>query len=179
MTRRALTLVPFILGAALAAQPQSATPGLPQDAPQDSTSASQDSAVPQTKDNKKQNAADSAVFDERAAAAVLDTIRNGLEGHSQRRLLSAFDRDKMDGYLTFQDQIDAYFTDYQSIRVTLRIIQTSQENNRGVILADFQLENEPRGGGPISRRQGQLRFELERGPKGWKIVDFNPREFFS
>jgi hypothetical protein len=160
VTRRALTLVPFILGVVLAVQSQSV--------PQDSTSASQEAAVPQTN-----------VFDERAAAAVLDTIRNGLEGHSQRRLLSAFDRDKMDGYLTFQDQIDAYFTDYLSFRVTLHIIQTSQENQRGIILADFQLENEPRGGGPISRRQGQLRFELERGPKGWKIVDFNPREFFS
>ncbi len=169
MTRRALTLVPFILLAlvlSLAAQQQ------PTEIPQDSSSA-------QTKKQKKENAADSAVFDERAAAAVLGTIRDGLEGHSQRRLLSAFDRDKMDGFLTFEDQIDAYFTDYQSFRVSLRIVQTSEENNRGVILADFQIENTPRGGGPISRRQAQLRFELERGSKGWKIVDFNPRSFFS
>jgi hypothetical protein len=85
----------------------------------------------------------------------------------------------MDGFLTFQDQIEAYFTRYESFRVTLHILQTSEENNRGVILAAFQLENEPRGGGRISRREGQLRFELERGPKGWKIVDFTPRGFFS
>lgn len=149
MTRRALTLVPVILLAFIF-----------------SLAAQQ----------KTENA---AVFDERAAAAVLGTIRDGLEGHSQRRLLSAFDRDKMDGFLTFEDQIDAYFTDYQSFRVSLQIVQTSEENNRGVILADFQMENEPRGGGPISRRQAQLRFELERGPKGWKIVDFKPRSFFS
>ena len=164
MTRRALTLVLIVLGAALAAAPQSA--------PQDTT------AAPPPQTQKKEAPADEA-FDERAAAAVLGTIRNGLEAHSSRLLLSAFDGDKMDGYLTFQDQIDAYFTTYQSFRVTLHIVQTSEENHRGVILADFQMESEPRDGGPISRRQAQLRFELERGPKGWKIVDFNPRAFFS
>lgn len=165
MTRLALTLVPFILAAALTAQPQSAPIGL--------------SNSPQPKDQKKENPANAAVFDERAAAAVLGTIRNGLEAHSPRLLLSAFDGDKMDGFLTFSDQIDAYFTSYQSFRVTFRIVQTSEESNRGVILADFQMESEPHGGGPITRRQAQLRFELERGPKGWKIVDFNPRAFFS
>lgn len=172
MTRRVLTFVPFIVLAfvlSLAAQqPAPAT-----DAPQATGSAKKD------KKQKKEEDTSAVVFDERAAAEVLGTIRDGLEGHSQRHLLSAFDPDKMDGFLTFEDQIEAYFTRYESFRVTLRILQTSEENNRGVILAEFQLENEPRGGGHISRREGQLRFELERGAKGWKIVDFNPRGFFS
>jgi hypothetical protein len=170
VTRRALTLVPFILLVsvlALAAQ-QQPTPAT--DAPPDANSAPQ---------NKKPQAADAEVFDERAAAQVLGTIRDGLEGHSSRRFLSAFDADKMDGFLTFQDQIEAYFTRYEATRVTLRILQTSEENNRGVILVDFQLENTPRDGGRISTHQGQLRFELERGAKGWKIVDIDPRSFFS
>ena len=179
MTRRALAVLPFLLLAlivTLAAQ----QPSAPASASQASSAEPQDSSAAQkNKKHKKDDAADTAVFDERAAAEVLGTIRDGLEGHSQRRLLSAFDGDKMDGFLSFEDQIEAYFTRYESFRVTLRIVQTSEENSRGVILADFQLENEPRGGGRISRRQGQLRFELERGAKGWKIVDFNPRGFFS
>lgn len=173
MTRRALTLVPFILLAfvfSLAAQQQ---PAPTTDTPQDPGSAKQNA-----KQNKDE-AADTAVFDERAAAQVLGTIRDGLEGHSKRRFLSAFDATKMDDSRTFEDQIDAYFTAYQAFRISLRIIQTSEENNRGVILADFQVENEPRGGGPVSTRQGQLRFELERGAKGWKIVNLDPRAFFS
>jgi len=158
----------------------------PSDAPQGSTTASPNSTVaPQESGSAKRNKkhkkddADTTVFDERTAAAVLGTVRDGLEGHSQRLLLSAFDGDKMDGFLSFEDQIEAYFTRYESFRVTVRIVQTSEENHRGVILADFQVENEPRGGGRVSRRQGQLRFELERGAKGWKIVDMNPRGFFS
>jgi hypothetical protein len=169
VTRRALFLVPFLLFAfvfSAAAQP--------------ATDVSQSPDSPRTFDKKqKSDAATGEVFDERAAAEVLGIIRSGLEAHSRRLLLSAFDADKMDGFFTFQDQIEAYFTRYEAFRVTLHILQTSEENNRGIILADFQLENEPRGGGRVSRREGQLRFELERGAKGWKIVDFNPRGFFS
>jgi len=179
VTRRAHAVLPFLLLAliaTLAAQQPSASASASQaSSPEPQAS----SAAQKNKKHKKDAAADAAVFDERAAAEVLGTIRDGLEGHSQRRLLSAFDGDKMDGFMSFEDQIEAYFTRYESFRVTLRIVQTSEENSRGVILADFQLENEPRGGGRISRRQGQLRFELERGTKGWKIVDFDPRGFFS
>jgi hypothetical protein len=174
VTSRALTLVLFIsfVFVSSPAVRQSAAAA----AAQASDSAKKDGQA-QTKDQAAPE--DATGFDERAAAKVLGTIRDGLESRSQRHLLSVFDAGKMDGFLTFEDQIDAYFSRYESFRVTFRIIQTSEENNRGVILAEFQLENEPRGGGNISLRQGQLRFELERSAKGWKIVDFNPREFFS
>jgi hypothetical protein len=164
VARRALTLVPvfILLAGMLTLYAQQPTPAPESPSP-----------------GNVQSAPDADAFDERAAAATLGIIRDGLEGHSQRRLLAAFDGNKMDSFLTFEDQIEAYFTRYESFRVTLRIIQTSMENDRGIILAEFQLENTPRGGGRISRRQGQLRFELEPSPKGWKIVDFNPRGFFS
>jgi len=173
VTRRALSLIAlFIFAFALALPAQQSAP--PAEAPP--ADASQ---APAPETNAKQSNSTADAFDERAAAQVLATLRDGLEGHSQRRLLSAFDPDKMDGFLTFQDQIDAYFNRYEGFRVTLRILQTSEEDNRGVILAAFQVEGEPRGGGRVSHREAQLRFELERGPKGWKIVDFNPRGFFS
>jgi len=171
VTRRVLTVVPFLV-VGLFVLSLSARQSAP----------AADGTQPLGSDAQKDKGAEdasAAAFDERAAAEVLGVIRDGLEGHSQRRLLSAFDASKMDGFLTFEDQIDAYFARYESFRVSLRIVQTSEENNRGVILAEFQVENEPRYGGSISRRQGQLRFELERGAKGWKIVDFNPRGFFS
>jgi hypothetical protein len=173
VTRRSLSFLPFILLAfVLSLVAQQTAP--PSDAPQTSGSETK-----QKKEEAKTEDAGVVTFDERDAAQVLGIIRDGLEGHSQRRLLSAFDADKMDGFLTFQDQIEAYFTRYEGFRVTFRIIQTSVENNHGTVLAEFQLENEPRGGGRISRRQEQLRFELERTAKAWKIVDFNPRGFFS
>ena len=53
------------------------------------------------------------------------------------------------------------------------------ENNKGVVLALFEMEEMPKNGGTPQRRSQQVRFELERGRKGWRIVDYNPRGFFS
>jgi hypothetical protein len=48
-----------------------------------------------------------------------------------------------------------------------------------VVLVDSELEETPQAGGPPSRKRSQLRFELEQGRKGWKVVDFRDRGFFS
>jgi hypothetical protein len=86
----------------------------------------------------------------------------------------------MDGYLQFEDQIEAFFNKYTSFTVYFRIAQSATEGPKGIVLVDIQLEEIPRGAGsPPIRKNGQMRFELERGKKGWKIVDFNPRNFFS
>jgi hypothetical protein len=166
--RVALALVVLALVSVQFAQESSAT------APQ-SNSATQ-SQPNDSKDAKKE---ETEIFSDRVANTVLTDIRDGLEAHSQRLMLSAFDGDKMDGYLTFEDQIQAYFEHYEGFRVHFRIIQTSIEATKGIVLAEFEIEGSPRGGGPVMRRTNQIRFELERGKKGWKIVDFRPRAFFA
>jgi Ni/Co efflux regulator RcnB len=128
---------------------------------------------------KPQDPYDSVVFSQAVANSVLNDLRDGLEGHSQRLLLSAFDQDKMDGYLTFEDQIEAMMQRYDSFRVHFRISQSTIEGPKGVVMVDFELEEIPRAGGTPIRRNGQVKFEMERGRKGWKIVDFNPRGFLS
>jgi hypothetical protein len=119
------------------------------------------------------------VFNERAANEVLGMIRDGLEGHSRRLMLSAFDGDKMDGYLSFEDQIEAYFDRYDAFRVNFRISNVAIEGSRGVVLVDAELEQTPQGGGVPVRKRGQLRFELELGKKGWRVTDMRDRSFFN
>jgi hypothetical protein len=131
------------------------------------------------KDKGEDKYATETVFSSAVANNVLGELRDGLEGHSQRLMLSAFDQDKMEGYLSFEDQIQALFAKYDAFRVHYRISQSNIEGAKGVVLVDFEMEEIPRAGGSPQRRQGQLRFEMERGRKGWKIVDFNPRGFFS
>ncbi|MEO6120130.1 MAG: hypothetical protein ABIP12_05510 [Terriglobales bacterium] len=121
----------------------------------------------------------SAVFNERIANDVLGQIRDGLIGHSRRLMLSAFDSDKMDGYLSFEDQIDAYFERYQEFNVRFRISNVTVEGTKGVVLVDTEMEQTPRGSGVPQRKRAQLRFELELGRKGWRVVDFRDRGFFS
>lgn len=119
-------------------------------------------------------------FSEAVAKDVLQQLTDGLEGHSERLMLSAFDDNKMDGYLNFEDQIEAFFQRYDSFRVHFRIDQATTEGDKGVVLVDIEMEEIPRSGNaqPV-RKQDQMRFEMERGKKGWKIVDLRPRNFFS
>jgi|GEM_PF-1272234 len=150
--------------------------------PQDTKPA--DSKPSDAKKDKKGKGSDpvdtQSVFNERIANDVLGQIRDGLEGHSQRTLLGAFDGDKMDGYLNFEDQIESYFNRYGFIRVRFRISQVAVEGNKGIILVDADIECSPQNatGKPV-RKSGQLRFELEKGKKGWRVVDFRDRNFFS
>jgi len=132
------------------------------------------------KDKGSQDVVNTEVFSTAVANNVLNDLRDGLEGHTQRLMLSAFDADKMDGYLEFEDQIEAFFNKYSTFSVYFRIVQSATEGPKGIVLVDIQLEEIPRGStSPPVRKNGQMRFELERGKKGWKIVDFNPRNFFS
>ena len=119
-------------------------------------------------------------FSDAVAQDVLQQLTDGLEGHSERLMMSAFDDNKMDGYLNFEDQILAFFQRYDSFRVHFRISQASTEGDKGVVLVDIEMEEIPRSGNaqPV-RKHDQMRFEMERGKKGWKIVDLRPRNFFS
>ena len=195
--RRSVLFVALVFALALTGVAQQETPATPpsqdQSAPQQQPDqGKQDKKEKKKKDKKdkkdkdkdkkkgSQDQFDSAVFSEQIANNVLSDLRDGFEGHSDRLALSAFDEDKMDGYLTFEDQLQAMFEKYDSFRVHYRIVQSTTEGSKGVILVDWQMEEIPRGGSsPPMRRDGQIRFELERGRKGWKIVDFNPRGIFS
>lgn len=127
----------------------------------------------------QQDVLNTDVFSDAVANDVLGVIRDGLEGHSYRLMLSAFDGDKMDGYLTFEDAVEAMFAKYDGFRVHYRLLQSSQEGSRAVALATFEMEELPKAGGAPLRRGSEIRFQLERGKKGWRVVDFTPRGFFS
>jgi Ni/Co efflux regulator RcnB len=178
------TLCIFSFSLCLAAAQQDTNPPSPQQE-QPKKDTDKDKEKKEKKEKKKKDKAkaqdpyDSAVFSQAVANSVLNDLRDGLEGHSQRLLLSAFDDDKMDGYLSFEDQIDALMQRYDSFRVHFRISQSTIEGPKGVVLVDFDMEEIPRAGGAPIRRSGQVKFEMERGRKGWKIVDFNPRGFLS
>ncbi len=185
MRRLVLTVVTlgiFIFGICLAVAQQPPSSASPQ---QEQPKQDKEKDKKEKKEKKKKDKAppadpyDAVMFSQAVANSVLNDLRDGLEGHSQRLVLSAFDQDKMDGYLTFEDQIEALMQRYDSFRVHFRISQSTIEGPKGVVLVDFQMEEIPRAGGAPIRRDGQVKFEMERGRKGWKIVDFNPRGFFS
>ncbi len=117
-------------------------------------------------------------FSQDIAVQVLGLIRDGLHSHSPARMLAAFDREKLPDYLAFEDQVHAYFNQYDSFRSYFRILQTSTEGDHGVVLAEWQIESSRDSAQPPQRRDAQVRFELAPGKNGWQIVGFSPRNFF-
>ena len=119
-------------------------------------------------------------FSEAVATRLLDKLRSGLESGSLEDMLDTFDREKMPNYNAFRDQLRSFLSKYQEVRVRYHITQTWSENGRGIALVDFEMEGVPTSGCiPPLHSQGQIRFEFGRGRTGWKIVDLDPREFFS
>jgi hypothetical protein len=113
------------------------------------------------------------------AQKLLNQIGEGLRAYNSRQMLAAFDREDMQGYLAFKDQVEAFFAQYESFRVGIRLEQSSFEQDKGMATAVFRLECIPRDGSPATRREGELTFEFSRSRSGWKIRDVSPRSFFS
>ncbi|MGH9642266.1 MAG: hypothetical protein ACRD3Q_07550 [Terriglobales bacterium] len=116
------------------------------------------------KNSGSQDELNTEMFSQAIANDVLGQVRDGLEGHSSRLMLGAFDEDDMAGYLSFEDQVEAMFAKYDSFRVHFRINNSTIEGNKGVVLVDWEMEELPRDGAP-QRRNGQIRFEMQRTKK--------------
>jgi len=116
---------------------------------------------------------------EEIAKQSLNQIRHGLEARNSRTMLAPFDRDRMQGYLTFRDQVESFFAQYDSFRVFIRIESANADQDHATATALFTLECVPRDNSPDVRREAELTFQFVRTPSGWKIVDLSPRSFFS
>lgn len=119
-------------------------------------------------------------FSNDVVSRLMQQVTQGLITHNQGQMLSAFDPARMKNYAQFRDNLAALFAKYENFRAAYRLRQSWPQGERGVIIAEFELEGSPlEEGSPPFRRSAQLRFEFERGRKGWRIVDVEPRGFFS
>lgn len=173
------SLLSFFLCFSLGLFAQGFSPSAINDTPP--TSSAQEKASKKEKNKKTDEADDlnATTFSGPVASVVMRRLSDALEGHNRRLMLSLFDVDKMDDYPGFEGQIIAFFDHYASFRAHIRIVQTTTEGETGLILSDIEMESLPAGEAPPARKHDQLRFELKRGNKGWRIVNLTPRDFFS
>jgi hypothetical protein len=124
-------------------------------------------------------AAPSQDFSSEVASTLLQQLTQGFVTHNRRQALSVFEGARMKGYGQLRDEITSLFAQYESFRAAYRVRQSWPQGERGVVLAEFDLEGTPlEEGSPPLRRSGQLRFQFERGRRGWRIVEVEPRTFF-
>ena len=120
-----------------------------------------------------------AAFDQQTGSRLLLQLSESLQGHSQKQFLALFDLAKMKDGPLFKQQASSFFTQTESIRVHLNLVDTSVDGDKAGMAVDAEMEAEPRNGGPIARRNERLNFVVANAGNSWKFVDLQPRSFFS
>jgi hypothetical protein len=117
---------------------------------------------------------------DRDVTHLLAQIVAGLEAHNSRKMLSAFDLTKMKAGQLFRQDTESFFRQTGAIRAHYNILEISMGDGRGQ--ADVAMEIEADGLDetlPPVHKQAQLHLLVENSPAGWKIVELEPRSFFS
>jgi hypothetical protein len=137
----------------------------------------QQSVESQEKQLEKENP---AAFTDRAAAQLLDQIREGMQSRIVKKTLGAFDLSRMSGGPAFKNQITALLNQYESVRIHFNLIETSTAGAEATAVVDVEMEENLPGdvSAPI-HKHAQLRLVAQSGAKGWKFTDVQPRSFFS
>jgi len=118
----------------------------------------------------------SAAFTDSAASKLLSQVAEGLQGHSPRKMLSTFDLSRMTGGPVFKEQITAFFSQYDTIRVHFKLVEVTGN----VAVVDAEMEETPRSALTAPQHKNmELRFTAEKVASGWKFVDVQPRTFFN
>jgi len=120
-----------------------------------------------------------AAFDAQTGSRMLLQLSEALQGHSQKQFLALFDLGKMKDGALFKQQTNSFFTQTESIRIHLNLVDTSMDSDKANIAVDAEMEAEPRNGGAVSRRNERLNFAVAKVGDSWKFVDMQPRSFFS
>ena len=118
-------------------------------------------------------------FDQQSASRLLLQLSESLQGHSQKQFFALFDLARMKDGPLFKQQASSFFTQTESIRVHLNLVDTSADGDKASIAVDAEMEAEPRNGGPIARRNERLNFVVANTGNSWKFIDVQSRSFFS
>jgi hypothetical protein len=115
---------------------------------------------------------------ERAITQLVRQMQFDLEASSRMGVLSNIDSAKFEDYPRFEDMVER-LTREDTIRVFFRQAMNSIQEDRAqsIIDAEMELTRKDSAAQPERRRQ-QLVIDFERTPRGWKIVNITPRDFF-
>src|SRR6516165_8356995 len=110
---------------------------------------------------------------------VLSDFQRGFETHSLDRVLGVFDREEMPDYAQFRDEMAVYFRLHESFKLRYQLLQVNADKDVGTATVDIEMDEDPLDTlATAQRRSTQMRFQIKRTPKGWRIVGVRPMDFF-
>ena len=111
---------------------------------------------------------------------MLEPLRTGVETQNIKQILSVFDKREMSGYGDLEQQLRAFFRQYQQVNFRYQILQAASEKDHASAIAEIDMDAMPYAVTEIqTRRSVQMRFQLKQEEKGWKVLGFSPSNFFS
>ena len=131
---------------------------------------------------KKASPLEAPEFSDAVGEAALAELRAGFQGHNPGRVMAMFDRSRFSGWSDMRERLENRMASYDSFRMGYHLVSATAEGGRGTVVAETELESVPQSQTAVTspeRRSATLRLILERGPKGWRIVDYSPRGFFT
>jgi len=115
---------------------------------------------------------------ERAITNVVRQMQFDLEASSRAGVLSHIDSAKFEDYPRFEDMIER-LTRADTLRVYFRQANNSIQEDRAQTILDAEMELLRKdSAAPPERRRQQIVIDFERTPRGWRIVNITPRDFF-
>ena len=115
---------------------------------------------------------------QRGIARILRDLQFALERGSAQGLLSLIDSAKFRDYASFQDTVERLVRE-DTIRAYFRQESWSAAEGKARSRVDAEMELARKNAtGQVKRRRQQLELELERTPRGWRITNIIPRNFF-
>ncbi len=110
---------------------------------------------------------------------VLEPLRTGVSVQNINQVMAVFDKG-IPGYASLQQQFSAFFRLYSEVNFHYQILQVRADKDHGSATAEIEMDAMPYEVSQIpARRSVQMRFKLKLTPKGWKVAEFTPADFFS
>lgn len=160
--------------AAFTALPLLAASPLTQEKPSEAAARSESGDQPAPSNPQPIDLSDEVVRD------VLTNLQRGVETHNLDRVLEVFDSQNMKEFAQFRDQMVAFFRRYDSVKFRYQLLQVTSDKDQGFAIADVDMDADPSDILPTpQRRSTQMRFQMKRGPNGWKVTGLRPADFFN
>jgi hypothetical protein len=111
---------------------------------------------------------------------VLTPFQVAMETHNLDHLLDTFDSEATPDFPRIRDQFRAFFRLTDTIKFRYQILQASADHDSAIATADVDMDALPADSLPTEqRRSTQMRFQMKRTPKGWRLTALKPMDFFT
>ena len=124
-------------------------------------------------------AAETENLNDQIIQQVLEPLRRGMESQNLQLVLSVFDQPELPDYDNLQGELRAFFHKYNEVHFRYRLLQATADDSHASATAEFDMDALPYETQVPARRSVQMRLQLKRGPKGWRITSLTPADFFS